>query len=187
MTVSCQHCGGMEIPLQNAPGQHFICDPEDYPRFSYYRWWLSRNGYAKRYHGGQIRYAHRLAMGASKIHDGARRYIVDHIDSNRLHNCKHNLRLADRKENGGNMQSRGGSSRYKGVYWNTRDGRWQVQVHFEYGTIYVGQFRPEPDAHGIDWGEVAAALAYDSLASELFRQYARTNFRQEALYAVSTS
>lgn len=106
---------------------------------------------------------HRLVMRARPGQ------IVDHRNSDRLDNRKSNLRLCTTAENIANMDIRGGSSRFKGVY-RDRDGRWHAQIGHQSRRYNLGKFKSEVDA----------ARAYDAKALELFGEFARLNL-QEAI------
>lgn len=92
--------------------------------------------------------------------------LVDHVDGDGLNNRRANLRPATVSQNGGNMRSRTGASKYKGVHALGR-GRsgWQAMIC----TTYLGQFSDE----------VAAARAYDAAAIEKWGDYALLNFPGE--------
>lgn len=108
---------------------------------------------------------HLLLMGAVK---GQR---VDHRDGNGLNNRRQNLRFATNSQNIANMRTRGGSSQYKGVYYDKRAGRWKAQIGFNGKRIPIGRYAFEEDA----------ARAYDAKAAELFGEFARLNFPSEAV------
>lgn len=58
------------------------------------------------------------------------------------------------------------SSRFKGVYWSEREGKWQAQIRVDDRTRRLGLFDDEEDA----------AFAYDEAAREVWGEEARVNF-----------
>jgi len=95
--------------------------------------------------------------------------VVDHIDRNGLNNRRSNLRLCSAAQNACNSGSaRGSSSKYKGVCWNKREGKWVASIRFKNKLHLMGYFTDE----------IAAAKAYDKSASEFFGEFAYLNFPQ---------
>lgn len=114
----------------------------------------------------RLRSMHRLLLGLA---DPAVK--VDHIDGNGLNNCRWNLRLATNQQNLANAgPMEGGTSRFKGVSWHKRAGRWQAHHYGGGRSRYLGLY----------YTEEGAALAYDRAARELFGEYARLNFPMSA-------
>lgn len=91
---------------------------------------------------------------------------VDHINGNGLDNRKINLRVCTRSQNLQNKPRRPGTSRFKGVYWNTRDLVWRAYISVNRSVTSLGQFRDE----------VEAAKTYDAAALKHFGPQARLNF-----------
>ena len=91
---------------------------------------------------------------------------IDHIDRNTLNNAISNLRWCTNQTNQMNKQkSQNKSSKYKGVYWNKRKSKWQVGIKLNGKSIFLGLFQNEDEA----------ALAYNSKALELFKEFACPN------------
>jgi AP2 domain. len=90
---------------------------------------------------------------------------VDHKNGNKLDNRKENLRLCTNTENQQNRQSVRGSSKFKGVDWNKRAGKWRARVEDGDKSIFLGHFIEETDA----------AEAYNKAATELFGEFAYLN------------
>jgi hypothetical protein len=153
-----------EIPLSQ--GYVALVDEDDYEWLSQWCWYYSR-GYAVR-----SRYfpetqkcntvrMHRLILSAPKGVE------VDHINTNTWDNRRANLRLVDRVKNVWNQSpTRGGTSKYKGVYWNKDRKKWHVQMVCLGERIHVGFFKDE----------IEAALAYDEKAVQYFGEFAWLNF-----------
>ena len=92
---------------------------------------------------------------------------VDHIDGDRLNNNPRNLRLVDRSSNGVNALShRDSRSRFRGVSYNKRLGKWLSQVSKDKVRHHAGY-------HGC---ETSAALARDRKALEVQGPTASLNF-----------
>lgn len=94
---------------------------------------------------------------------------VDHINGDKLDNRRANLRLCTQAENTRNRVGlAGSSSRFKGVAWHAARGKWVAGITHQGKRTYLGLYRDE----------VAAALAYDVAALQLFGEFARPNFPQ---------
>jgi len=97
-----------------------------------YKWHLGNHGYAI-YNNNKILLLHHLILPKrSKL-------TVDHIDTNKLNNCKSNLRYATKTENLRNRKA-------KGYCWNKKDKRWQPYIRVKYKQINLGSFINEEDA-----------------------------------------
>ena len=100
----------------------------------------------------------------------------DHISRECLDNQKSNLRIATKSENGANLKTNHGSSKYKGVSWDKSRGKWRATIKKYKKQIHIGYF---------DSG-VEAARAYDEAAVEIFGAFARPNLldrsREHAIY-----
>ena len=153
-----------------------MVDAEDYERLSRHKWHIKRLR-----DGSDIVYARRMIRVDRKqtplsMHReilGARPGTnVDHINRDGLDNRKVNLRLCSPGENMMNRKPQQGTSRFKGVYWNQRDGYWIAKIQVRRKGRHLGCFEKEEDA----------ARAYDAAALEAFREFARLNFpkRMEA-------
>lgn len=113
------------------------------------------HGYGRFGADGKKHYPHRLsftwATGREAPGD------VDHECRTTLCVRPSHLREATRAENnqhhGGGPQRNNRSSRYRGVTWDKRSGRWKVQVMHNYRSHYGGSFTDEDEA-----GEAARLL-----------------------------
>lgn len=152
------------IPLTK--GYMALVDAEDYERVSQYIWSasVSKSGYARAVRGdrlGKIILMHREIMCAPQGLD------VDHINGNSLDNRKANLRLCTHRQNLRNMRkpSHARSSKYKGVCWSKRRGKFISYIHGAEGRIHLGYY---PD-------EIDAAKAYNEAAIKYHGDFAMLN------------
>lgn len=136
--------------------------PEDVALAESRRWRLDRQGYvvAGTRRGAKPR-LHRVILQAPA---GLQ---VDHVNGDRLDNRRENLRLATNRQNCSNRlpNRRPGTSRFKGVCWNRKAGKWQASIRVNYRRFHLGVYSDERDA----------ALAYDRAAREHFGEFARPN------------
>lgn len=150
-----------EFALTNRKGESFVVrvDDEDAPLMRAHQWRVTRHprsGNLLVVRGRARVILHREIM---KAPPGV---VVDHIDHDRLNNCRSNLRLCSPRENNRNrMPNRGASSRFKGVTWHPTLSKWMARI----STTYIGLFEDEEDA----------ARAYDIAAMERWGEFAHTN------------
>lgn len=158
----------LDISTPKHPNTFTMVDDEDYDFLNQWKWCAYHSGntnYAKRsVQKNNIRHdilIHRLLLGVS----GAA--FVDHINRNGLDNRKENLRVCTISENGMNCAkpSRQLTSKYKGVYFHKRKGKFNAKIKKGGKNIHLGTFTNETDA----------AIAYNSAARELFGDFARIN------------
>lgn len=146
----------MIIPVQ---GQNIEIDPEDFDRISKYKWHISRDGYVyNRRHG----FLHNFLIG--RVEDKE----VDHKDRNKLNNKKDNLRRATVSENRANRVGYQSLSGLRGVYMESRTGKWYSQISVNGKGRRLGTF-PNKET---------AAKAYDEQAKKYFGEFAILNFHE---------
>ena len=111
---------------------------------------------------------HRLVAYAFITNEEDLEYI-DHIDGNPLNNNVENLRYCTLSQNQGNRrkQTKEGTSKYKGVYWNIHANKWIARLQIARVSKYLGLFDSEEDA----------ANAYDTAATEHFKEFKYLNFQ----------
>ena len=157
-----------QIPLSK--DKIALIDDDDFERINQYKW-HAHKGHSTHYARMRVR-----------LRDGNRKNIsmhrfimnhplglsVDHIDGNGLNNTRSNLIIATASQNMANSRpKKTGSSRYKGVFWNTLKNRWTSAIRVSGKLIFLGHFNKEEQA----------AEAYDNAAREYFREFARLNFK----------
>jgi hypothetical protein len=126
--------------------------------------WCLYNGYAARREKGKTIYLHRAIMQPPQG------MVVDHVNHNRLDDTRANLKVCTQRENLRNSEKRRGTaSRFRGLYFEKRTGKWCARIKFEGGYIYIGSFADE----------IEAARAHDRAAVAYFGEFARLNFLEE--------
>lgn len=141
-------------------------DAEDFQRINQHKWFpkkghLTFYAVRKKQVNKKVKliYMHREVLNSPDAEH------VDHIDHNGLNNCKANLRPCSAEQNQHNKGFTCNSkSKYKGVTWH--NGKWRARITHQKKQIHIGHFKSEIDA----------AMAYDKKASELFGEFAFTNF-----------
>jgi len=154
------------IPLTR--GKYAIVDPDDYDGLSQYKWqaYKSRNTFYAARFGRRGKDSKRKCYPMHRdVMEIAEGKVCDHISGDGLDNRKANLREASCAENGwnsgkGRVRSR---SRYKGLAWDRRFGKWEVRISVNGRRIYIGRFEDES----------AAARAYDCAAVAYHGRYAK--------------
>jgi hypothetical protein len=151
---------------KHGEGKFAIVDDEDFERLNKYRWAAQHNPfYAFRsvWRNGRSFgiFMHREIMNAPD------KVMIDHRNHDGLDNRKSNLRLCSSAQNQANRRKGNGTSKYKGVHFNTRNSRWVAKLMYKQKEYYLGVFKDE----------TKAAKAYDAKARELFGEFAKTNFQ----------
>lgn len=165
--------------LKLTQGQVAVVDDDDYARLSRYKWYVKRRVRAGRVDYRACRCAYpdgRVPVTILLHRDVARAAahdIVDHVNGDPLDCRKANLRKATPSQNQTNhVTARRSSSRYFGVSWCARSGKWHAQ-----GSV--------PNPSGVGRGkrvhlgyyssQSAAALAYNLHAEKHYGVFARFN------------
>ena len=128
---------------------------------------ISSIGYLGVGYRGKIYLVHRVVW---EMHNGPipKKNKVDHINRDRVDNCIENLRLVNNKQNAQNSGIRSHAnktSKYKGVYFYKRVGKWISRIQSGPKVHCLGYFVNEDDA----------ARAYNKKALELNGDYAFLN------------
>ena len=159
-----------KIPLTQ--GKFALIDDEDFELLSQHKWFAAKLG--KTFYAARkiyckpkqtTRYMHRQILRPEKQKE------VDHINHDGLDNRRCNLRVCTRSQNLQNQRfSRGGSSKYRGIYYSRKKNKWRAQIGIKaHKKTYLGYFDDEKEA----------AKAYDVAAKELFGEFACLNFKGE--------
>lgn len=84
------------------------------------------------------------------MHNGAipEGYVLDHENREILDNTIENLRLATSSQNQFNTGSRGGASKYKGVFRDNSGKKWRAKITANKVVRYLGTFDTELEASG---------------------------------------
>jgi hypothetical protein len=98
--------------------QFAIVDDEDFEELSRYKWHLAKARGCKSGYATTTLRMHRMIMRPPAG------MFVDHINGDPLDNRRKNLRICTNAQNQQNTGSRGGSSKYKGVSFNRKSGKW---------------------------------------------------------------
>lgn len=155
------------IPLTQ--GQTALVDDDDYGHLIVYKWCAQKSKkmwYAVR-NSSRIdgkRSQIRMHVEIGRLHGISDR--LDHKNGNGCDNQKENLRPATSSQNSQNRRKivmR--SSRFKGVHWNNKLGKWQAEIQRRGRFEHLGLFAQEE----------AAAAAYDQAAKEQFGTFALLN------------
>ena len=93
---------------------------------------------------------------------------VDHKDRDTGNNRIVNLRPATNLQNSCNRRGRG-KSRYRGVYFHTKNSKWTAAGRKVGKSYYLGSFE----------SELEAAKAYDTWAKEAHGEYANLNLEKD--------
>jgi hypothetical protein len=149
------------IPLSG--GFYAYVDAADYEWLSPYTWFY-KSGYAIRYEHGKIVYMHREIMRTP------RGMVVDHIDGNKLNNCRVNMRNCTPRENNCNRAKKmGTSSRFRGVSRMRGSPKYRARAWLH----------GAPAGLGVYADEVEAARAYDRWVVEQGIECVPLNFPEE--------
>lgn len=153
--------GKVELFGKWGKGRHALVDPEDEALVGAYRWYVGKNGYVISYpHKRGYLLLHRLLAVPRESES------VDHRNRNKLDCRKDNLRIASPRQNAWNSIGQSDSgSKYKGVAFHKRAGKWEAYIQAHGKKRHLGLFANEEDA----------AHAYDCAAEEVQGEFFRPN------------
>lgn len=148
-----------------------LFDLEDLPRVQKYdKWLLTDNGYCYTNVDGKKRLMHRILL---KVRSS--RFVVDHIDGDKVNNLSTNLRKATRRQNGKNITKTfdrsNNTSGYKGVSYHSKRKHYQAKIGVDGKTKWIGGYETA----------LEAAKAYDEAARAYHGEFAYLNFPRRDL------
>jgi hypothetical protein len=146
-------------------GKYAIVSLEDYETLNQHKWRALRGPkcfYAVRSKNRKVIYMHNEVLPPMPG------FLIDHIDHEGLNNARYNLQLATRSQNAYNRRKTSSkcTSKYKGVWFNKREGKWMSAIKYEGKLIFLGYFD----------SQIAAAKAYDAAARIHHKEFAVLNF-----------
>jgi hypothetical protein len=155
------------IPLSR--GYITVVDEDDYDDLSQYNWYALVMGPHTVYACRDIRRDGKRVC--EYMHSRLTGYpMTDHANGLSLDNRRENLRRTTYVQNNRNARSRvGSSSKYLGVTWYKRGGKWMARIQDGDKRTHLGYHIAEEDA----------ARAYDRAAFARDPQFCRLNFPEE--------
>lgn len=148
-------------------GRVAVVDDEDYDYLVSLGSWYShseKDEYAVKGRDPQI-FMHKVIMQSicGPLQPG---FTIDHIDTDKLNNRRHNLRIATLSQQAMNRpKSINCSSKYKGVTWDKGICKWRAMTRVNKKLIHLGSFSEE----------IRAAKAYNDAAVKYFGEFACLN------------
>lgn len=80
------------------------------------------------------------------IPNGKNDFVVDHKNNIKSDNMVFNLQIITHRENA-SKDKKGFTSKYVGVFWGTREKKWQSKIYIDGKSKFLGYFFNEIDAH----------------------------------------
>lgn len=134
------------IPLTK--GYVTMVDDEDYESLVKFKWCanVNRNAIYARRGSPRCKGKQDEVKMHSVIMKAPKGVQCDHIDGNGLNNQKYNLRLVTNRQNCMNRHQTK-TSRYPGITWDKRAGKWVAQAQINGIHKHLGTFSIEEDAY----------------------------------------
>lgn len=159
------------IPLPH--NRYAVVDEDVFPKVSKYNWYQNESGYVFRWVTTNKKpfaeYLHRKVLG------NVSKKRVIFRDNNKLNCTKSNLVVSSRKSSKTSFLHQAprktSTSKYKGVFWDTRKERWIAHITAKKKLIHIGSFLSEK----------SAAKAYDTYARKFYGSDVYLNFPNEHL------
>lgn len=158
-------CSPYRIPLRNKNGiivEYSLVDADDFEKVMKYSWCLASKYSLGRVNGKNIKLSHFIY----KKPEG--KNIIDHLDEDKLNNCKSNLRETSKSVNGHNITKAltdKSTSAYKGVNYRKDTKKYKARAKDNKKEVNLGCFEKEIDA----------AIAYDTYTYKLYGKNANNN------------
>jgi hypothetical protein len=149
-------------------GKMTTVDDEDYEYLSTCKWQFSSTGYAVtgKYTSSGI---HKIIRMHRVIMNAPSGFQIDHIDGNKLNNCKSNLRICTQFENMANMRMKKvNTSGYIGVHFDKRYSIYGAKIRIGGKQVWLGSFNTPEEA----------AKVYDDVKVKTHGNLCITNFPQ---------
>lgn len=155
-----------EISLPS--GQSVLLDDEDFNYLNQFKWKAHKAKHTI-YASRNIKVSGKwktILMHRVILNLNDKNTFTDHIDLNGLNNQKHNLRIANRSQNNANRKStKNSSSKFLGVFFNKKTGKWYASVRKDNKHNHLGYF----------FDEIEAAKAYNEAAKIFHGEFANLN------------
>lgn len=144
--------------IELTQGKFAVVDDEDYEYISMFKWHLSYSGYvASSVYNPETKRSKHLLMHRflTPCPKGKQ---VDHIDGDRLNNCRDNLRictLAENRSNSGRYTTN--TSGHRGIQWRSDKKKWRARIFHDKKEYFLGYFADKDKAVEV-WRRVAKLL-----------------------------
>jgi hypothetical protein len=162
-----------QVPLTQ--GEVALVDDDDYPLAAPYKWHRATHGYAARWEPDAVEGWSRKRQVDMHHHIMGTipgQVIWDHVNGNKADSRRCNLRRVTYSQNMINRRRCGRTSRYRGVDWCSRLGKWRARIRTDRRLVHLGYLDSEVDA----------ARLYDEGAILYHREFARVNFPQLPMF-----
>ncbi len=147
----------IHVTQKNGRKHVILLDDADFEKLGRYKWHVEAGSRNVEAGSNQIFYAVRAVRNEAGVWTISRMhreisgpkpgFDVDHINHNGLDNRSDNLRNVLKRDNQGNQRARrGGTSKYKGVYWDKGRAAWRARLGLSPRKAHLGYFDIEEDA-----------------------------------------
>lgn len=149
-------------------GSIAICDECDYDLIDGYKWSIQK-GYAVRTELNEDKSRSNIRMHQVIMPDCE---MIDHINGDKLDNRRANLRECNSQQNNANRSGKTGTSKFKGVSFDSSRNKWISSIQVNGKTKHIGRFSEESEA----------AKAYDLVSSKTYGEFAKLNFPETRMF-----